>query len=58
MAVADRTEDHDRIGVHPAAYERDDLPGSIVEPLDVVDRDQQRLSPGLGREQVERRERR
>ena len=54
MAVADRAEDHDRIGVHPAAYERDDLPGSIVEPLDVVDRDQQRLSPGLGREQVQR----
>ena len=53
---AHRDQHGHALGVQPAGQERHHLGGGPVEPVSVVDHDQQRLALGRDRHQVERRD--
>ena len=55
LALSNRDQDGDGIRDQPARREADGLRRGAVEPLRVVDRDQQRRFVGVGRDQPEGR---
>ncbi len=55
VALADSEDERHRIGLEPAGSKEQRVAGRCVEPVRVVDEDEQRRLLGGGREQAERR---